>query len=68
MQPTVAISSDFLDAFAKLPRKEQQKTSSFLTKLRNDPTAPGINYEKIESSADAKIYGSSVVSVGEIPA
>lgn len=56
MQPTVAISSDFLDAFAKLPRKEQQKTSSFLTKLRNDPTAPGINYEKIESSADAKIY------------
>lgn len=52
---TVAISAGFLEAYAKLPRKIQQKASSFIMKFRNDPNSPGINYEKI-SAADQKIY------------
>ena len=51
---TVAISSDFLDAFAKLPRKVQAKTSSFIIKFKSDPLSSGINYEKI-NSADKKL-------------
>ncbi len=47
---TVAISSDFLESFAKLPRKVQAKTSSFIVKFKNDPLSGGINYEKINSA------------------
>lgn len=54
-QTTVAISADFLESYAKLPRKVQQKTSAFIGKFRNDPNSSGINYEKI-SAADQKIY------------
>lgn len=53
MKNTVAISSGFLTAFAKLPRQIQGKVTEFINKFRNDPTAPGINYEKIHS-ADKK--------------
>jgi mRNA-degrading endonuclease RelE of RelBE toxin-antitoxin system len=52
---TVAISSDFLTAFAKLPRKIQGKVTDFINKFRNNPIAPGINYEKINSVMDEKI-------------
>ena len=47
---TVAISSDFLESFAKLPRKVQSKTSSFIVKFKNDPLSSGMNYEKINSA------------------
>ena len=53
---TVAISSDFLTAFAKLPRGIQGKTTEFVNKFRNDPNAPGINYEKLKNGIDKKIY------------
>jgi len=52
----VAISSDFLTTFAKLPRQIQGKTTEFVNKFRNNPTAPGINYEKISQRMDNKIY------------
>ena len=52
---TVAISSDFLTAFSALPRKIQGKVTEFINKFRNNPIAPGINYEKINSSMDDKI-------------
>ena len=51
---TVAISSDFLTAFAALPRHVQGKVTDFVNKFRNDPTSPGINYEKINDAADKK--------------
>ncbi len=50
---TVAISADFLTAFAKLPKKIQQKTKAFVAKFQSNPTSPGINYEKI-SNIDGK--------------
>ena len=53
---TVAISSDFLTAFARLPRTIQGKTTEFVNKFRNDPNAPGINYEKLKKGIDKKIY------------
>ncbi len=52
----VAISSDFLTAFAKLPRSIQGKVTEFVNKFRNDPNSPGINYEKLANGADNKIY------------
>lgn len=52
----VAISSDFLTSFAKLPRSIQGKVTEFVNKFRNDPNSPGINYEKLANSADNKIF------------
>ena len=55
-QVKVAISSDFLTAFARLPRGIQGKVTEFLGKFRNDPLSPGINYEKLSKGIDKKIY------------
>ena len=52
----VAISSDFLTAFACLPRQVQGKVTEFVNKFRNDPLSPGINYEKLNAGIDKKIY------------
>lgn len=48
----VAISDDFLRAFAAIPRDRQQAVIKFLAQFRQNPTAPSINYEKIQSAAD----------------
>lgn len=55
-QVKVAISSEFLTAFARLPRGIQGKVTEFLGKFRNDPLSPGINYEKLSKGIDKKIY------------
>lgn len=52
----VAISADFLTAFAALPRQIQGKVTEFINKFRNNPQAPGINYEKINGGMDNKIW------------
>ena len=52
----IAISSDFLNAFARLPRQIQGKVTEFVNKFRNDPTSPGINYEKLSQCVDKKMY------------
>ena len=54
-KPTVAISADFLTAYAALPRQKQGKVTEFFNKFRNDPTHPGINFEKITEGIDKNI-------------
>ncbi len=54
-QNVVAISSDFLTAFAALPRNTQGKVTEFINKFRNNPSSPGIKYEKIRQAVDNKI-------------
>jgi mRNA-degrading endonuclease RelE of RelBE toxin-antitoxin system len=51
----VAIANDFLTAFAKLPRQIQSKVTDFIVKFKNNPTAPGINYEKLKYCIDDKL-------------
>lgn len=48
----VAISSEFLGAFAAIPQTAQGKVSKFLTNFQRNPMAPGINYEKIHAARD----------------
>jgi len=52
-KPTVAISQDFMMAFAKIPKAQQKKVIEFVTKFRYDPRSPGINYERINDARDA---------------
>ena len=52
----VAISADFLTAFAHLPRQVQGKVTELVNKFRNDPASPGIHYEKINFRFLQKIF------------
>ena len=54
-KPTVAISTDFLTAYAALPRQKQGQVTEFFNKFRNDPMHPGINFEKINEGIDKNI-------------
>ncbi len=47
LKPKVAISSDFLTAFAGIPKSKQKKVREFITRFEIDPTAASINYEPI---------------------
>jgi len=48
----VALSDDFLRAFATIPRDRQQAVMKFVSQFRQNPTSPGINYEKIREATD----------------
>src|SRR5436309_2956754 len=53
--PTVAIASEFLDAFARIPRAQQKKVRDFTEKFKADPKSSAINYEKIHAVKDPKV-------------
>lgn len=53
MQPVISLSVDILDCLANIPKQENKRVRNFITKFRQDPFSPGINYEKINDAADA---------------
>ncbi len=53
--PIVAISSEFMNAFAAVPKKMQSKVLDFITKFRANPTSSSINYEKIVQFKDKSL-------------
>ncbi len=52
LAPKIAMSDDFLKSFAAVPRDQQQAVLTFVAKFRQNPTAPGINYERIRDAGD----------------
>ncbi|MBI4917345.1 MAG: ATP-dependent helicase [Acidobacteria bacterium] len=52
---TVALGSEFLSAFARIPRGQQGKVLEFVSKFRSDPTLPGLHYEKIAGAKDPNL-------------
>lgn len=53
---TVAISQDFFNSFAALPKNKQNKVMEFLSKFRSNPEANGFNYEKIQNASDPNMH------------
>lgn len=51
----VAISSDFLTAFAQIPRSQQKKVREFITRFQQNPTAASIHYEPIRQARDVRV-------------
>src|SRR5208282_5740308 len=49
------LGSDFLDAYARIPRAQQKKVREFTEKFKANPKSPGINYEKIHDVKDDKV-------------
>ena len=52
LTPKIAMSDDFLKSFAAVPRDQQQAVLTFVAKFRQNPTASGINYERIRDAGD----------------
>ncbi|MEF8753224.1 MAG: UvrD-helicase domain-containing protein [Accumulibacter sp.] len=52
LAPKIAMSDDFLKSFAAVPRDQQQAVLTFVAKFRQNPTASGINYERIRDPGD----------------
>lgn len=55
MTPLVAISDDFLEAYAEIPRQQQKKVRAFMEKFKADPKSSAINYEKIHDVKDDRV-------------
>jgi len=53
--PQVALSSDFLKAFANIPPKKQKTVREALEKFKRDTTSIAQNYEKIHGVEDDKV-------------
>ncbi|HPE69725.1 MAG TPA: 3'-5' exonuclease, partial [Thermotogota bacterium] len=51
----VAISHDFLTAYANIPKNEQKKVADFISKFQQNPRSPGIHYEPIETAQDKNL-------------
>lgn len=54
-QVTLAISDGFFDAIIKLPKAQQQRVRGLIDKLRKNPTAPGLNYERIRNARSPRM-------------
>lgn len=53
--PTVSIGDSFLKSLFDLPDHIMKKAREAITKFRNDPTSPGLNYEKIQAAPDPRM-------------
>ena len=51
----IAISDDFLTAYARIPKAQQKKVREFVTRFRTDPTVHSINYEPIHDARDHRV-------------
>ena len=52
----VALGSDFLSAYSRIPKKQQGKVREFIKKFKLNPASSGINYERIHDSHDSHIW------------
>ena len=50
--PRMAMSADFLTAFAKLPSRQQRQVRTMIGRFERDSRASGLNYEKIAGAMD----------------
>ena len=53
--PQVALSSDFLTAFSRIPRSQQKKVREFIARFQADPTSHSINYEPVRQARDGRV-------------
>ena len=50
--PRMAMSADFLTAFAKLPSQQQRQVRAMIGRFERDSRSSGLNYEKIAGAMD----------------
>lgn len=55
LAPKIALGSDFLTAYSRIPRQKQRSVMNFVTRFRANPRSPGINYEVIRNTRDKNL-------------
>jgi superfamily I DNA/RNA helicase len=55
LKPKVALAQEFLAGLAKLPSATQGKVLKWAIRFQSDPTASGINYEKVQAARDPNL-------------
>ena len=65
--PTAAIASEFLEAYARIPRAQQKKVREFTKKFQAYPKSPSINYEKLHAGKDERVRTVGAIAVKGIP-
>ena len=55
LKATMAMSSDFLGAFARLPSSQQRSVRTLITRFNADSTVSGLNYERVQGARDSKL-------------
>ncbi|HIA58700.1 MAG TPA: hypothetical protein EYO00_02225 [Gammaproteobacteria bacterium] len=55
LKPKVALSQNFLFGLSKIPAKVQPRIFEWTLKFQNNPTANGINYEKLPMCKDDRL-------------
>lgn len=55
LKPKVALSREFLAAYSRLPLGTQKKVREFTEKFQQDPTQPGLNFERLAGVRDDKV-------------
>ncbi|MDE0177892.1 MAG: AAA family ATPase [Gammaproteobacteria bacterium] len=53
--PKMAMSADFLAAFAKLPSQQQRAVRTMISRFDQDSRGTGLNYERIANAKDANM-------------
>ena len=53
--PKMAMSADFLAAFAKLPSQQQRAVRTMISRFEHDSRGSGLNYERITNAKDANM-------------
>ena len=53
--PKMAMSADFLAAFAKLPSQQQRAVRAMIARFEHDSRGSGLNYEKIANAKDGNM-------------
>ena len=53
--PKMAMSADFLAAYAKLPGQQQRAVRTMISRFESDSRGSGLNYEKIGNAKDANM-------------
>ena len=55
VQPRLALAKTFLQAYSRLPKKQQKKVRQFTERFTEDPTRSGLNFERLSTCADPKV-------------
>jgi mRNA-degrading endonuclease RelE of RelBE toxin-antitoxin system len=58
--PNVSLHRTFTDSFTQLPQKIQKSTWDLVFKLKDNPEANGLNFERLKRTTDSHIYSARV--------
>ena len=55
VEARLALAKTFLEAYSRLPKKQQKKVREFTERFQEDPTRSGLNFERLEGARDPKV-------------